>query len=201
MDTVNEPFAPHPYVIVAAAGHPLMGKKRIPLAVLAREPFLAREKGSDTRASMARGFGGWLAKLNIAMELKSTETIKQAVIAGMGVAFLSAHTVTLERQVGSLVVLDVQDFPLILDWYVVHRRNKRLPQVASAFKKFLMQEGTTLIEEITHFSTHPGTRSRPATEGSARRDRNRKRASSKPGQKVLTRKAASRPSGVRSNNS
>jgi len=36
-DTVNEPFAPHPYVIVAAAGHPLAGKKRIPLAVLARE--------------------------------------------------------------------------------------------------------------------------------------------------------------------
>jgi DNA-binding transcriptional LysR family regulator len=101
MDTVNEPFAPHPYVIVAAAGHPLAAKTRIPLAALAREPFLAREKGSDTRASMARGFAGWLAKLNIAMELKSTETIKQAVIAGMGVAFLSAHTVTLERQVGS----------------------------------------------------------------------------------------------------
>src|SRR5881628_2872362 len=44
MDTVNEPFAPHPYVIVAAAGHPLAAKKRIPLAVLAREPLLAREK-------------------------------------------------------------------------------------------------------------------------------------------------------------
>src|SRR5256886_6189129 len=140
---------------------------RIPMAVLAREPFLAREKGSDTRASMARGFARWLAKLNIAMELKSTETIKQAVIAGMGVAFLSAHTVTLERQVGSLVVLDVQGFPLMLNWYVVHRKNKRLPPVASAFKNFLMDEGTALIEEITHFSTQPGTRSRSSgTKGS-----------------------------------
>jgi len=72
---------------------------------------------------MAEGFAGWLAKLNIAMELKSTETIKQAVIAGMGVAFLSAHTVTLERQ-SELVVLDVQGFPLMLNWYVVHRKKQ-----------------------------------------------------------------------------
>ena len=164
MDTVNEPFAPHPYVIVAAPEHPLARKKRIPMAVLAREPFLTREKGSDTWASMARGFAGWLAKLNIAMELKSTETIKQAVIAGMGIAFLSAHTVTLERQVGSLVVLDVEDFPLMLNWYVVHRKHKRLPPVASAFKKFLMDDGTALIEGITHFSTQMGTRSRSAGE-------------------------------------
>jgi LysR family transcriptional regulator, low CO2-responsive transcriptional regulator len=201
MDTVNEPFAPHPYVIVAAAEHPLATQKRIPMTVLAREPFLAREKGSDTWASMARGFAGWLAKLNIAMELKSTETIKQAVIAGMGVAFLSAHTVTLERQVGSLVVLDVQDFPLMLNWYVVHRKNKRLPPVASAFKRFLMDEGTALIEEITHFSTQPGTRSRSAAEGGARVDRNRKRASGNLEQRDLKSKAASRGPGVRSTGS
>src|SRR2546423_13087438 len=121
------------------------------MAVLAREPFLARKKGSDTWASMARGFSGWLSKLNIAMELKSTETIKQAVIAGMGIAFLSAHTVTLERQGGSLVVLDVQGFPLILNWYVVHRRNKRLPPVASAFKDFLLSDGAALISQIVPF--------------------------------------------------
>ena len=48
------------------------------------------------------------------MELKSTETIKQAVIAGMGVSFLSAHTVTFERRLGCLVVLDVQGFPVML---------------------------------------------------------------------------------------
>jgi len=194
MDTVNEPFAPHPYVIVAATGHPLAGKKRIPMAVLAREPFLAREKGSDTWASMARGFEGWFAKLNIAMELQSTETIKQAVIAGMGVAFLSAHTVTLERQVGSLVVLDVQGFPLMLNWYVVHRRHKRLPPVASAFKKFLVDEGTTLIEEITHFSTQPGTRSRAAGEGSARGDRSSKRPAERAEHKDPKSRAASRGS-------
>jgi hypothetical protein len=128
------------------------------------------------------------------MELQSTETIKQAVIAGMGIAFLSAHTVTLERQVGSLVVLDVQGFPLMLNWYVVHRKHKRLPPVASAFKKFLVDEGTTLIEEITHFSTQPGTRSRSAAEGSARGDRNAKRPAERAEHKDPKRMAASRGS-------
>jgi DNA-binding transcriptional LysR family regulator len=98
---------------------------------------------------MAKAFGRWLPKLNVAMEIKSTETIKQAVIAGIGIGYLSAHTVTLERRVGSLVVLDVQGFPLMLHWYVVHRKNKRLPPVAAVFKGFLLSEGASLIEEIT----------------------------------------------------
>jgi LysR family transcriptional regulator, low CO2-responsive transcriptional regulator len=147
MDTVNEPFAPHPYVIVAAADHPLAGKKRMPVSRIAREPFVVREKGSDTWNSMQEGFGEHLDTLNIAMEIRSTETIKQAVMAGMGVSFLSAHTVSRELQAGSLTVLNVQGFPLMLNWYVVHRKNKRLPPVAQAFKAFLMAEGATLIEQ------------------------------------------------------
>jgi LysR family transcriptional regulator, low CO2-responsive transcriptional regulator len=144
---VNEPFAPHPYVIVAAADHPLAGRKRIPVSRIAREPFVVREKGSDTWNSMEEGFGEHLRELNIAMEIRSTETIKQAVMAGMGVTFLSAHTVSRELQAGSLTVLNVQGFPLMLNWYVVHRKNKRLPPVAQAFKTFLMSEGAALIDQ------------------------------------------------------
>jgi DNA-binding transcriptional LysR family regulator len=67
----------------------------------------------------------------------------------MGIAFLSAHTISLELQVGNLVVLDVQGFPVMFNWYVVHRKNKRLPPVALAFKRFLMEDGAELIENIT----------------------------------------------------
>jgi DNA-binding transcriptional LysR family regulator len=169
MDTVNEPFSPHPYVIVAAPSHPLAHRRRIPMQAIVREPFIVRERGSDTRASMAEGFGAWLSHVNIAMELKSTETIKQAVIAGMGITFLSAHTVALERRVGSLCVLDVRGFPVMTSWYIVHRRNKRLPPVASAFKQFLMRDGAELIEAITHFGAHPGTRSAKTKPDSAPR--------------------------------
>jgi DNA-binding transcriptional LysR family regulator len=149
LDTINESFAPHPYVIVAAPDHPLVGKKRIPMSVIKREPFVVREKGSDTWHSMEDSFGDRVDDLNIAMEIKSTETIKQAVIAGMGISFLSAHTVSLELKAGSLVVLDVEGFPVMLDWYVVHRKNKRLPPVALAFKNFLMSDGAALIEKFT----------------------------------------------------
>jgi DNA-binding transcriptional LysR family regulator len=84
------------------------------------------------------------------MEIRSTETIKQAVIAGMGISFLSAHTIGLELQVGHLAVLDVQGFPVMLHWYVVHRKSKRLPAVALAFKEFLIGEGATQSAQITH---------------------------------------------------
>ncbi|CAG9167980.1 HTH-type transcriptional activator CmpR [Cupriavidus laharis] len=149
MDTINESFAPHPYVIVAAPSHPLVGQRNIPLSALTDEAFVSREKGSDTWNSMQEGFAGRLSNMRIAMEIKSTETIKQAVIANMGIAFLSAHTVGLELQAGKLAVLDIEGFPVMLNWYVVHRKNKRLPPVALAFKQFLMEEGASLIQRIT----------------------------------------------------
>ena len=150
-DTVAEPFAPHPYVIVAAPTHPLAKTPRIAAARVIREPFVVREKGSDTWNSMAQAFGAQLPALNVALEIRSTETIKQAVIAGMGVSFLSAHTVSRELQAGSLTVLDVQGFPLMLNWYVVHLRTKRLPPVAQAFKDFLVSDGAALIAQIVPF--------------------------------------------------
>lgn len=97
---------------------------------------------------MEDGFGKHLKDLNIVMEIKSTETIKQAVIAGMGIGFLSAHTISLELQAGSLAILDVENFPVMLDWYVVHRKDKRLPPVALAFKNFLLRDGAALIHKI-----------------------------------------------------
>ena len=147
-DTLNVPFAPHPYLIVAARGHPLAAERRIALARIVREPFVVREKGSDTWQSMADGLGRHMERLNVAMQIRSTETIKQAVLAGMGITFLSAHTVSRELRDGSLVALDVQGFPLMLNWYLVQRRTKRLPPVAQAFHRFLLQDGARLIDEI-----------------------------------------------------
>ena len=147
-DTVAESFAPHPYVIVAARDHLLVGERHITLARLMREPFIVREAGSDTRHAMADALGRHSAQLVVALEVKSTETIKQAAIAGMGVAFLSAHTVSRELRDGSLVVLDVQGFPQMLNWYLVTRRHKRLPPVAQAFRAFLLHEGATLLDRV-----------------------------------------------------
>ena len=86
MDTLNQPFAPHPYVIVAPPSHPFAGCPGLTLGDVMREPFIVRERGSDTWKSMQEAFGGDLSGLRVAMEICSTETIKQAVMAGMGLA-------------------------------------------------------------------------------------------------------------------
>jgi len=148
LDTQNDAFAPHPYVIVGAPDHPLAGRGPVAIEELVRQPFVVREPGSDTWFSMEDAFGKYLAGLNVAMEIKSTETIKQAVIAGMGLGFLSAHTIGHELAARSLVVLDVEGFPLMLNWYVVHRREKRLPPVARAFRQFLLDEGAQRIARL-----------------------------------------------------
>jgi len=149
LDTIDEPFAPHPYVIVARPDHPLARRRRIPLQTLLQERFITRERGSDTWNSMEDGFGAQLAKLDVAMEIRSTETIKQAVIAGMGISFLSAHTIGRELDMRQLAVLDVVGFPVLLQWYVVHMRHKVLAPVAQAFKAFLLQRGAGLIDKVT----------------------------------------------------
>lgn len=160
-DTVAEPFAPHPYVVIASPRHALVGKARIPMDRVLVEPFIVRERGSDTWNSMQDAFGDRLAQLHVSMEIKSTETIKQAVMAGMGLGFLSAHTVSREVQSGEVVVLDVRGLPLKLHWYVVHRRGKRLAPVAAAFREFLLQEGAQQVERALAARPRRGVKAAP----------------------------------------
>ena len=140
LDIVAEPFARNPHAIIAPPDHPLARARRIPLRQLAGENFLIREPGSGTRLLMERVFRSHGMSVNATMEMSSDETIKQAAMAGMGIAFLSLHTVELERQTGHLVVLDVVGMPVMRDWYIVHRKDKRLPPVASAFREFLLAQ-------------------------------------------------------------
>ncbi|MBS0325176.1 MAG: LysR family transcriptional regulator, partial [Proteobacteria bacterium] len=146
-EIVREAFAPHAYVIVAPPWHPLARRRAISRERLLREPFIVRERGSDTWKSMQDAFGGRAQAIRASMEIHSNETVKQAVIAGMGVSFLSSHAVALDVRVGNLVVLDVKGFPVVRDWYVVHRASKRLPPVAIAFKSFLLAEGARRIHD------------------------------------------------------
>jgi DNA-binding transcriptional LysR family regulator len=88
-------------------------------------------------------------RLASSMELASNETIKQAVMAGMGLSFLSLHTVGLELTAGKLVRLDVRGTPVMRDWHVVYREGKRLSPLAESFRAFLAAEGAKLIAETT----------------------------------------------------
>lgn len=145
--TASESFARHPFVIIASPHHPLAARRRIPLEALAGESFIIREEGSGTRASMEHVFRERGVTVRTSMEVSSNETIKQAVMAGMGLSFISSHTVGLEFEAGRLAILDVTGLPIVRDWYVIRLREKVLPPIAAAFWSFLLQNGARIIEQ------------------------------------------------------
>jgi DNA-binding transcriptional LysR family regulator len=80
-------------------------------------------------------------KAKIGMEMDSNETIKQAVIAGLGIAFISQHTVSHELQQRRLVALKVTGLPVMRQWHAIRRADKILLPPAHAMMDFLGQEG------------------------------------------------------------
>lgn len=145
LDIVSESFMENPLVIIAPPDHPLRDIRQIPLKRLEQEIFLVREPGSGTRSAMERFFAEQQIKINKGMEADTTEAIKQAVQAGMGLGIMSLHTIELELETNRLKVLDVQGFPIMRHWYIVHRKNKRFSNVAKTFKDFLLKEASGLM--------------------------------------------------------
>ena len=148
LDLVAESFMENPLVVISPIGHALTKKKSIPLARLEQETFLIREEGSGTRIAMTRFFKAHDVQLHTGMEMSSTEAIKQAVQAGLGLGVVSLHTVELELEARRLKVLDVKDFPLRRHWYIVHRKDKRLTASALAFKNFLIDEANAVLSRV-----------------------------------------------------
>lgn len=147
-------FAPHPHVIVAAPSHPLAKRRSVGLEVVAREPLITREAGSATHLAMDQAFADARLVPRVDMEIASNETIKEAVAAGFGLGFLSAHAVQQELALGRLAVVRVKGFPLMRLWYVVQLRGRRLPRVAQAFRDFLVKEGERLIRRHEQAGQH-----------------------------------------------
>jgi LysR family transcriptional regulator, low CO2-responsive transcriptional regulator len=145
-DTVATAFSRNPLGFIAAPEHPLAGKRRVRLPQLSTDTFLIRERGSGTRNAMERVFASGQFRPAETVEIGSNETIKQAVMAGMGVSFLSLHTIGLELASRKLTVLRVLGTPVMRDWYVIYRKGKRLSAAASAFRNYLVKEGSGLIE-------------------------------------------------------
>lgn len=147
LQTRAEPFAAHPHVFVSATDHPLA--KRGPLTVEDLRPydFIAREKGAGTRAAMEKFFEETRVEPRLKIELHSNEIIKQAVMAGLGLGFLSLHTIGLELEHQLIAMLDVQGAPVVRAWNVVHTQSKMLSPAAEAFRYFMLEQGEQHLAE------------------------------------------------------
>jgi len=134
-----EPFAYNPLVLIAAPKHRLAGLKNMPIEELGREHFLLREQGSGTRAALEAVLEEAGIPLQVSMQVGNNSAIKQGVAAGLGIALISRVAIDMELETNRLVILDVEGFPIVRQWRLVHIKDKYLSATAKAFKSFLLQ--------------------------------------------------------------
>jgi len=132
-----QPFLENPLVVVAAADHPLAGKRGLSIQCLSDLPFIIREPGSGTRQAVQELFSEHKVGVKLRLERGSTEAIKQAVAGGLGISVLSRHTLH-PREENEVVVLDVEHFPIERHWYVCYFTGKQLSVVTETFLDHLL---------------------------------------------------------------
>lgn len=142
------PFAPHPLSFVAAPDHPLAERERIPPSALAGERLLLREQGSGTRANLERFMRAHSVKAVRADEMGSNETLKQAAMAGMGIAFLSHQSFAMELSAGRLVRLDVLGTPVMREWNVLVHEGRPPTPALVALLDYFQEEGAERLRAL-----------------------------------------------------
>lgn len=134
----------HPLVIIAPPEHRLVGICGIARSTLAEQPLMVRELGSGTRSSLDLFLGDSHAGVR-STEFSSNESIKQAVMAGLGVALISAHTIALEVELGRLAILDVVDTPIRRHWFSVSRADRTPSPAMTAFNAFIIDRARDFL--------------------------------------------------------
>jgi DNA-binding transcriptional LysR family regulator len=147
LQTRAEPFAAHPHVFVSAVDHPLAHRDHLRVEDLRPFDFIVREKGAGTRAAMEKFFEDTHVEPRMKIELHSNEIIKQAVMAGLGLGFLSLHTIGLELEHKLICMLDVEGAPVVRSWNVVHTQSKMLSPAAEAFRYFMLEEAESHLAQ------------------------------------------------------
>jgi len=136
----------HPFVFIAPPDHPLSREQAIAKERMAQETFLLRERGSGTRSSLELYFAELPDKIDtLGVEMGSNESIKQAVMAGLGIAMISAHTIAQEVGQHWLRILDVEGMPIIRQWFCITMGGRAPSAATLALRDFLTSEGAAML--------------------------------------------------------
>ena len=135
-------------VLVASPTHRLVKRQRIAFSDLNGEDFLLREEGSGTRMTTEQLFDDNDVSVRSVMELGSSEAIKQAILAELGISIISKHAVWLELKTGFLVELNLKALPEPKPWYSVHKESRELSPLAETFQDFMQVNGETIAHSI-----------------------------------------------------
>jgi DNA-binding transcriptional LysR family regulator len=146
-DVIAYPMLPNPLVALAPADHPLAKTRNIAFARFAEEPLLVRESGSGTRFAAEEIFVKHGSIPRIRMELGSNDAIREAMIAGLGVAILYRYSLGGDLSGRRLAVLDVQGLPHDGEWRLIRPASKQLSGIAEIFVAFARDEAKRLFEQ------------------------------------------------------
>lgn len=146
LNVSSDIFAQHPHVFIASTQHPLAFQKKLGPEVLNRLEIITREHGSGTRYVMEKFFSTHHLSPQVRIEISGNETIKQAVIANLGVSFVSAHTIVQELLNKQLTVLDIEDTPVMREWHVVTPNKREASLAVDVFRQFILSR----VGEIIH---------------------------------------------------
>lgn len=143
-----EVIGPHPHVMIAPPHHPLANRPDVPTDALLDETFIAREQGSGTRILMTRyldqiGEGSAYTLI----EMGTNETIKQAVMAGLGIAMISRHTVCEELRSGRLATIDAPGLPIVRQWFLLHRTDMPPEHAVARVHDFISELGANMLPD------------------------------------------------------
>lgn len=128
----SEPYATDDLVVIAPADHPFGLRSLVPVQELVEQPFVLREKGSTTRILLEERMQDLGLNYDVAMEAKGPEAVKQAVMAGLGVAVISRNAVRWEAESGRLAILNVPELALNRLLYHVYPKTRPISPSAEA---------------------------------------------------------------------
>jgi DNA-binding transcriptional LysR family regulator len=132
---ISSAFMKNPLIAIAHPDNELLTKKKISIKDLNKETLLTREIGSGTRITIERFTG---LDFNSDIQINSNEAIVEAVQAGLGIGFVSKHSVSLQLKNNIIKQLDVAPFPIIRQWHIVHHAEAELSPIARRFKQFVI---------------------------------------------------------------
>lgn len=136
----------HPHIVIACPRSELARQPVLRPEDLLGQRLLCREQGSGTRLLMDSFLTGSIALHDLDLtEMDSNETIKQSVMAGIGIAVISAHTCLCELEEQKLVALPMKGFPIVRQWYLINRSDRSVSPTARIFKQFVLERRETLF--------------------------------------------------------
>jgi len=133
---ISSAFMKNPLIAIAHPDNELLNKKKISIKDLNKETLLTREIGSGTRITIERFTG---LDFNSDIQINSNEAIVEAVQAGLGIGFVSKHSVNLQLKNNIIKQLNVAPFPIIRQWHIVHHAEAELSPIARRFKQFVIE--------------------------------------------------------------